>query len=155
MPWWVSNCQLRAGLDPIGDSKAVYADLSDDYCKQLPVSRSRLWVVFTNLDDDSAQRMSKAWNSVEYQIGLLIKIPEEIYWKRFQKIGHLGWFYQEFEQMVSAYTAEDYRPLYLLIGRKLRWCGNFNELMLDNRNRNWIPFWWRRTWRKIKSFFAA
>ncbi len=55
--------------------------------------------------------------------------------------------------MVKAYTAEDINQLYEVIAEN-EMMGNFNELMLDNRNRNWIPVM-EKNMKENQVFFAV
>jgi uncharacterized protein len=126
-----------AGLDQLGILKPFML-MSMITVKQLPCEQIESYeLFFTNLAKTQNKNV-EGLESVEFQMGLFDEIPEEILLKEISKMVTTDDSIKEFEQMVSAYTAEDIDKLYEVIAEN-EMMGNFNELMLDNRNRNWIP----------------
>jgi len=141
-----------AGLDQLGILKPFML-MSMIIVKQLPCEQVESYeLFFTNLATTQHKNV-EGLESVEYQMGLFDKIPEEILLKEISKMVTSDDSIKEFEQMVSAYTAEDIDQLYLLIAEN-EMMGNFNELMLDNRNRNWIPLM-EKNMKENQVFFAV
>lgn len=126
-----------AGLDQLGILKPFML-MSMITVKQLPCEQIESYeLFFTNLAKTQNKNI-EGLESVEYQMALFDEIPEEILLKEISKMVTTDESIKEFEQMVKAYTAEDINQLYEVISEN-EMMGNFSELMLDNRNRNWIP----------------
>ena len=141
-----------AGLDQLGILKPFML-MSMITVKQLPCEQIESYeLFFTNLAKTQNKNV-EGLESVEFQMGLFDEIPEEILFEEISKMVTTDEFIKEFEQMVSAYTAEDIDKLYQVIAEN-EMMGNFNELMLDNRNRNWIPVM-EKNMKENQVFFAV
>jgi hypothetical protein len=141
-----------AGLDQLGILKPFML-ISMITVKQLPCEQIESYeLFFTNLAKTQNKNI-EGLESVEYQMGLFDEIPEEILLKEISKMVTSDDAIEEFEQMVRTYTAEDIDQLYLLIAEN-ELIGNFKELMLDNRNKNWIPLM-EKNMKENQVFFAV
>ncbi len=141
-----------AGLDQLGILKPFML-MSMITVKQLPCEQIESYeLFFTNLAKTQNKNV-EGLESVEFQMGLFDEIPEEILFEEISKMVTTDESIKEFEQMVSAYTAEDIDKLYQVIAEN-EMMGNFNELMLDNRNRNWIPVM-EKNMKENQVFFAV
>jgi uncharacterized protein YbaP (TraB family) len=141
-----------AGLDQLGIIKPFML-MSMITVKQLPCEQIESYeLFFTNLAKTQNKNV-EGLESVEFQMGLFDEIPEEILFEEISKMVTTDESIKEFEQMVSAYTAEDIDKLYQVIAEN-EMMGNFNELMLDNRNRNWIPVM-EKNMKENQVFFAV
>lgn len=141
-----------AGLDQLGILKPFML-ISMITVKQLPCEQIESYeLFFTNLAKTQNKNI-EGLESVEYQMGLFDEIPEEILLKEISKMVTSDDAIEEFEQMVRTYTAEDIDQLYLMIAEN-ELIGNFKELMLDNRNKNWIPLM-EKNIKENQVFFAV
>ena len=141
-----------AGLDQLGILKPFML-MSMITVKQLPCEQIESYeLFFTNLAKTQNKNV-EGLESVEFQMGLFDEIPEEILLKEISKMVTTDDSIKEFEQMVSAYTAEDISQLYQVIAKN-EMMANFNELMLENRNRNWIPVM-EKNMKENQVFFAV
>jgi uncharacterized protein YbaP (TraB family) len=141
-----------AGLDQLGILKPFML-MSMITVKQLPCEQIESYeLFFTNLAKTQNKNV-EGLESVEFQMGLFDEIPEEILLKEISKMVTSDDSIKEFEQLVNAYTAEDIDQLYQVIAEN-EMMGNFNKLMLDNRNRNWIPLM-EKNMKENQVFFAV
>ncbi len=58
------------------------------------------------------------------------------------------------KEMVTMYTTEDLNGLYEMISEQSKEISNFEAMLLEGRNRNWIPVM-KETMKEIPSFFAV
>ncbi|MFT4857028.1 MAG: hypothetical protein ACI9ZX_001942 [Algoriphagus sp.] len=141
-----------AGLDQLGILKPFML-MSMITVKQLPCEQIESYeLFFTNLATTQNKNV-EGLESVEFQMGLFDEIPEEILLKEISKMVTSDDSIKEFEQLVNAYIAEDIDQLYQVIAEN-EMMDNFNELMLDNRNRNWIPLM-EKNMKENQVFFAV
>jgi len=140
------------GLNQLGILKPFML-MSMITVKQLPCEQIESYELFFMNLAKTQNKNVEGLESVEFQMGLFDEIPEEILLKEISKMVTTDDSIKEFEQMVSAYTAEDIDKLYQVIAEN-EMMGNFNELILDNRNKNWIPLM-EKNMKENQVFFAV
>jgi hypothetical protein len=141
-----------AGMDQLGILKP-FVLMSMITMKMLPCEQIENYeLFFTNLATAQNKNVG-GLETVEFQMALFDEIPEEVQTKEIVKMVTTQDSLDEFEQMVKAYTAEDINQLYKVITEN-EMMGNFNEIMLDNRNRNWIPLM-EKSMKENQVFFAV
>lgn len=141
-----------AGMDQLGILKP-FVLMSMISMKMLPCEQIESYeMFFTNLAT-SQKKNIEGLETIEYQMGIFDQIPEEVQTKEIAKMVTTDESLDEFGQMVEAYTAEDINKLYEVVTEN-EMMGNFNEIMLDNRNKNWIPVM-EKNMKENQVFFAV
>jgi uncharacterized protein YbaP (TraB family) len=141
-----------AGMDQLGILKP-FVLMSMLSMKMLPCEQIESYELFFTKLATSQNKNVEGLETIEYQMGLFDEIPEEVQTKEIAKMVTTDESLDEFAQMVEAYTAEDINKLYEVVTEN-EMMGNFNEIMLDNRNKNWIPVM-EKNMKENQVFFAV
>lgn len=91
---------------------------------------------FTSLATDQNKPV-KGLETVEYQMGIFDQIPAELQLADLIKMVTTNESEEEFELMVETYLSEDLDRLYSIM-KDSDTMEKYQDIMLDNRNRNWI-----------------
>lgn len=91
---------------------------------------------FTSLATDQNKPV-KGLETVEYQMGVFDQIPAELQLAELAKMVTSDESEAEFEMMVETYLSEDLDRLYTIM-KDSDTMEKYQDIMLDNRNRNWV-----------------
>ena len=126
-----------AGMDQLGILKP-FVLMSMISLKMLPCEQIESYeMFFTSLATEQKKNV-EGLETIEYQMGLFDQIPVEEQTKEIAKMLTSEETLEEFEKMVDAYTSQDLEQLYAVVTDS-DMMGKYNDLMLGNRNKNWIP----------------
>ncbi len=126
-----------AGMDQLGVLKP-FVLISMLTLKMLPCDPVESYELFFTKKAANLKKEIEGLESVEFQMGIFDEIPESVQIQEIKKLLSGENSLEEFEKLLSAYLAEDINQLYE-VATSGEMMENFDELMLDNRNKNWIP----------------
>lgn len=125
-----------AGLAQLGVLKP-FVLTSMVMIKQLPCEEVVSYEeFFTSLATDQNKPV-KGLETVEYQMGVFDQIPAELQLAELAKMVTSDESEAEFKMMVETYLSEDLDRLYAIM-KDSDTMENYQDIMLDNRNRNWV-----------------
>lgn len=125
-----------AGLAQLGVLKP-FVLTSMVMIKQLPCEEVVSYEeFFTSLATDQKKPV-KGLETVEYQMGIFDQIPAELQLAELVKMVTSDESEAEFEKMVETYLSEDLDRLYAIM-KDSDSMVKYQDIMLDNRNRNWV-----------------
>lgn len=125
-----------AGLAQLGVLKP-FVLTSMVMIKQLPCEEVVSYEeFFTSLATDQNKPV-KGLETVEYQMGVFDQIPAELQLAELAKMVTSDESEAEFKMMVETYLSEDLDLLYAIM-KDSDTMENYQDIMLDNRNRNWV-----------------
>ncbi len=125
-----------AGLAQLGVLKP-FVLTSMVMIKQLPCEEVVSYEeYFTSLAADQNKPI-KGLETVEYQMGIFDQIPAELQLEELVKMVTTDESEAEFEAMVDTYLSEDLDSLYSIM-KDSDSMEKYQDIMLDNRNRNWV-----------------
>ena len=84
--------------------------------------------------------MSKDWETIEYQLSVFDSIPYKSQAEMLVetiKMGSEG--SSSFQELVDMYKTQDIEAMYMTMQDDQMGGGDFEDVLLTNRNRNWIP----------------
>ncbi len=106
--------------------------------KQLPCEQIESYeLFFTNLATEQ-QKEILGLETVEFQMQVFDQIPIDYQLDELGKMVTEDYTQKEFAKMIEAYQAEDLDQLYKMIAESGTMTGDFAEIMLDDRNEEWI-----------------
>ncbi|MBY5949796.1 TraB/GumN family protein [Algoriphagus marincola] len=106
--------------------------------KQLPCEQIESYeLFFTNLATEQ-QKEILGLETVEFQMQVFDQIPIDYQLDELGKMVTEDDSQKEFAKMIEAYQAEDLDQLYKMIAESGTMTGDFAEIMLDDRNEEWI-----------------
>jgi uncharacterized protein len=109
------------------------------YTKALPCSASESYEQTMVAMAKQQKKDIKGLEKIEDQMAVFDKIPDSIEAKMIlDMIKNMPEQKVQFAQMVAAYKKEDLRSLSSAMSESPEWKG-FEDIMLSNRNKNWIP----------------
>ncbi|SFN80623.1 hypothetical protein SAMN04488519_102114 [Algoriphagus ornithinivorans] len=121
--------------------------------KQLPCDQMESYEFFFT---QMAQQQGKeilGLEDVAFQVGIFDQIPLNIQLEELGKMVTTDESMKEFQTTVEAYVAQDLDKLYQTISDNPM-TGNFSEILLDQRNENWIPVM-KKQMEEKSTFFAV
>lgn len=125
-----------AGLAQLGVLKP-FVLTSMVMIKQLPCEEVVSYEeFFTSLATDQNKPV-KGLETVEYQMGVFDQIPAELQLAELAKMVTSDKSEAEFKMMVETYLSEDLDRLYAIM-KDSDTMEKYQDIMLDNRNRNWV-----------------
>ncbi len=125
-----------AGLAQLGVLKP-FVLTSMVMIKQLPCEEVVSYEeFFTSLATDQNKPV-KGLETVEYQMGVFDQIPTELQLAELAKMVTSDESEAEFEMMVETYLSEDLDRLFAIM-KDSDTMEKYQDIMLDNRNRNWV-----------------
>lgn len=125
-----------AGLAQLGVLKPFVLS-SMVMIKQLPCEEVVSYEeFFTSLATDQNKPV-KGLETVEYQMGVFDQIPAELQLAELAKMVTSDESEAEFEMMVETYLSENLDRLYTIM-KDSDTMEKYQDIMLDNRNRNWV-----------------
>jgi uncharacterized protein YbaP (TraB family) len=109
------------------------------YTKALPCSASESYEQTMVAMAKQQKKDIRGLEKIEDQMGVFDKIPDSVEAKMIlDMIKQMPEQKKQFAQMVDAYKKEDLRSLSNAMSESPEWKG-FEDIMLSNRNKNWIP----------------
>ncbi|MGB4773065.1 MAG: TraB/GumN family protein [Chitinophagaceae bacterium] len=109
------------------------------YTKALPCSASESYEQTMVTMAKQQKKDIKGLEKIEDQMAVFDKIPDSVEAKMIlDMIRQMPEQKKQFAQMVDAYKKEDLRSLSSAMSESPEWKG-FEDIMLSNRNKNWIP----------------
>lgn len=109
------------------------------YTKALPCSASESYEQTMVAMAKQQKKDIRGLEKIEDQMGVFDKIPDSVEAKMIlDMIRQMPEQKKQFAQMVDAYKKEDLRSLSNAMSESPEWKG-FEDIMLSNRNKNWIP----------------
>jgi uncharacterized protein len=109
------------------------------YTKALPCSASESYEQTMVAMAKQQKKDIKGLEKIEDQMAVFDKIPDSVEAKMIlDMIRQMPEQKKQFAQMVDAYKKEDLRSLSNAMSESPEWKG-FEDIMLSNRNKNWIP----------------
>ncbi|TAH05678.1 MAG: TraB/GumN family protein [Sphingobacteriales bacterium] len=109
------------------------------YTKALPCSASESYEQTMVTMAKQQKKDIKGLEKIEDQMAVFDKIPDSVEAKMIlDMIKNMPEQKVQFAQMVAAYKKEDLRSLSNAMSESPEWKG-FEDIMLSNRNKNWIP----------------
>jgi uncharacterized protein YbaP (TraB family) len=106
--------------------------------KQLPCEQIESYeLFFTNLATEQ-QKEILGLETVEFQMQVFDQIRIDYQLDELGKMVTEDYTQKEFAKMIEAYQAEDLDQLYKMIAESGTMTGDFAEIMLDDRNEEWI-----------------
>lgn len=125
-----------AGLAQLGVLKP-FVLTSMVMIKQLPCEEVVSYEgFFTSLATDQNKPV-KGLETVDYQMGVFDQIPAELQLAELAKMVTSDESEEEFKMMVETYLSEDLDRLYAIM-KDSDTMEKYQDIMLDNRNRNWV-----------------
>lgn len=109
------------------------------YTKALPCSASESYEQTMVAMAKQQKKDIRGLEKIEDQMGVFDKIPDSVEAKMIlDMIKQMPEQKKQFAQMVDAYKKEDLKSLSNAMSESPEWKG-FEDIMLSNRNKNWIP----------------
>lgn len=109
------------------------------YTKALPCSSSESYEQTMVAMAKQQKKDLRGLEKIEDQMGVFDKIPDSVEAKMIlDMIRQMPEQKKQFAQMVDAYKKEDLKSLSNAMSESPEWKG-FEDIMLSNRNKNWIP----------------
>ena len=109
------------------------------YTKALPCSSSESYEQTMVAMAKKQKKDLRGLEKIEDQMGVFDKIPDSVEAKMIlDMIRQMPEQKKQFAQMVDAYNKEDLKSLSNAMSESPEWKG-FEDIMLSNRNKNWIP----------------
>ena len=109
------------------------------YTKALPCSASESYEQTMVAMAKQQKKDIRGLEKIEDQMGVFDKIPDSVEAKMIlDMIRQMPEQKKQFAQMVDAYKKEDLKSLSNAMSESPEWKG-FEDIMLSNRNKNWIP----------------
>lgn len=126
-----------AGLDQLGVLKPFVLS-SMILMKILPCERHTSYELFFTEQAKALDIPTKGLESVAEQVGMFDQIPQQEQLGEIIEMlkGDKGM--EEFDKMVAAYLSQDIAKLYAMVTENGMF-QNYQDLLLDQRNRSWIP----------------
>jgi uncharacterized protein YbaP (TraB family) len=125
-----------AGLAQLGVLKP-FVLTSMVMIKQLPCEEVMSYEEFFTSLATEQKKPIKGLETVEYQMGIFDQIPAGLQLAELAKMVKSGESEAEFEILVQTYLSEDLDRLYAII-KDSDTMEKYQDIMLDNRNRNWV-----------------
>lgn len=125
-----------AGLAQLGILKP-FVLTSMVMIKQLPCAEVVSYEEFFTSLANEQKKPIKGLETVEYQMGIFDQIPADLQLAELVKMVTSNESEEEFEMMVETYLSEDLDSLYAIMNES-DMMKEYQDIMLDDRNRNWI-----------------
>ncbi len=126
-----------AGLDQLGVLKP-FVLTSMVMLKSLPCPEVESYEGYFTSKASSSGKSIKGLETVEFQVSIFDKIPQEIQLEELGKLVTDDSTKAELETMMAAYQTENIESLFGQMNSSPMW-KNYREIMLDERNKSWIP----------------
>ena len=126
-----------AGLAQLGILKPFVLS-SMVLVKILPCTEMESYEGFFTTSATANNKPIEGLETVEYQVGIFDQLPQDLQLKELIKMFNGQESQAELSKMMSSYLSEDVHALYEVMNESSM-MSEYRSLMLDDRNKNWIP----------------